>query len=160
MNGSRSRQRRSSHPNVQLHHSKMSQGARKARRSRAPDHPYLSHSTIHDRSHFFFDDAPEEKGAYRIPGSHKLGPLEHQSEGGWHLSFEEYPLSEAVPCRARAGDVLFFSYLTVHGSGLNTSSDARTTLLVQMRDPEDPPLQDVHRSRGQGMMLAARPPCA
>jgi phytanoyl-CoA hydroxylase len=48
---------------------------------------------------------------------------------------------------------LFFNYLTVHGSGVNTSDEARTTLLVQMRDPEDDPAVDVHRSRGQGMML-------
>ena len=54
---------------------------------------------------------------------------------------------------ARAGDVLFFSYLTIHGSGINVSNEARTTLLVQMRDPTDPPTIDAHRSRGQGMML-------
>ena len=54
---------------------------------------------------------------------------------------------------ALAGDVLFFSYLTVHGSGLNTSREARTTLLVQMRDPTDLATKKVHESRGQGMML-------
>jgi hypothetical protein len=54
---------------------------------------------------------------------------------------------------AKAGDVLFFTYLTIHGSGVNTSSDARTTLLVQMRDPTDRPIDLVHLSRGQGMML-------
>ena len=49
--------------------------------------------------------------------------------------------------------MLFFSYLTVHGSGINVSNEARTTLLVQMRDPSDPPTKLVHVSRGQGMML-------
>jgi len=66
----------------------------------------------------------------------------------------------AAPCPARAGDVLFFSYLTIHGSGLNTSKEARTTLLVQMRDPEDPPTAKVHESRGQGMMLRGVDPIA
>ena len=56
--------------------------------------------------------------------------------------------------------MLFFSYLTVHGSGVNTSSEARTTLLVQMRDPEDPPTIVTHLSRGQGMMLRGVDPTA
>ncbi|MDX2066480.1 MAG: hypothetical protein SFX74_12135, partial [Fimbriimonadaceae bacterium] len=47
----------------------------------------------------------------------------------------------------------FFSYRTVHGSGLNTSDEARTTLLVQMRDPSDWPTLKTHESRGQGMIL-------
>jgi hypothetical protein len=63
-----------------------------------------------------------------------------------------------VPCAAEAGDVLFFSYLTVHGSGINESKEARTTVLVQMRDPLDPPSAAVHLSRGQGMMLAGVDP--
>jgi hypothetical protein len=49
--------------------------------------------------------------------------------------------------------VLFFSYLTIHGSGINTSDESRTTLLVQMRDPLDPPTIRAHESRGQGLML-------
>uniref|UniRef100_UPI003752B185 phytanoyl-CoA dioxygenase family protein n=1 Tax=Armatimonas sp. TaxID=1872638 RepID=UPI003752B185 len=62
------------------------------------------------------------------------------------------------PCPAEAGDVLFFSYLTIHGSGINASSEARTTLLIQMRDPLDPPCIRTHESRGQGMMLAGVDP--
>jgi hypothetical protein len=49
--------------------------------------------------------------------------------------------------------VLFFSYLTIHGSGINVSDEARTTVLIQMRDPADPPAVKTHESRGQGMML-------
>jgi hypothetical protein len=56
--------------------------------------------------------------------------------------------------------VLFFSYLTIHGSGLNTSPEARTTLLVQMRDPSDVPTKIAHLSRGQGMMLRGVDPTA
>jgi len=65
-----------------------------------------------------------------------------------------------VPCPARAGDVLFVSYLTIHGSGVNVSDEARTTLLVQMRDPTDPPTVQTHESRGQGMMLRGVDPPA
>lgn len=69
------------------------------------------------------------------------------------ILFEQYPLDAAVPCPAEAGDVLFFSYLTIHGSGINVSNEARTTVLIQMRDPSDHPTLDVHKSRGQGMIL-------
>src|SRR6266566_4079526 len=107
-------------PNVQLHHTKM------------------------------FIKPPEKGCVCIVPGSHQLGPLEHHAEGGWHLPPEQYPLESAIPCPARAGDVLFLSYLTIHGSGLNVSNEARTTLLVQMRDPTDLPTRQVHQSRGQG----------
>jgi hypothetical protein len=36
--------------------------------------------------------------------------------------------------------------------------EARTTLLVQMRDPENKPTFDTHASRGQGMMLRGYDP--
>jgi hypothetical protein len=56
--------------------------------------------------------------------------------------------------------VLFVSYLTIHGSGLNVSHEAGTMLLVQMRAPTDLPTQRVHQSRGQGMMLRGIDPIA
>ena len=144
-------------PNVQLHHTKMfikppEKGSPFPMHQDAPYFPHDRHSMIAAICHF--DDAPEEKGCVRVvPGSHKLGILEHSREGGWHLPFDQYPLSSAVACEAKAGDVLFFNYLTIHGSGINVSKEARTTLLIQMRDPEDPPSIKTHESRGQGMML-------
>lgn len=144
-------------PNVQLHHNKMfikppEKGSPFPMHQDEPFFPHARHSMI--AAIFHFDDAPLEKGCVRVvPGSHKLGPLPHIAEGGWHLPFEQYPLESALPCDARAGDVLFFSYLTIHGSGVNTSSEARTTWLVQMRDPSDPPTLKTHESRGQGTML-------
>ena len=121
-----------------------------------------------DRTYYFannptrhFDNAPLEKGCIRVvDGSHKNGPIPHVADGGWHLPFDQYPLESSVACPAKAGDVLFFSYLTVHGSGVNTSTEARTTLLVQMRDPEDQPTIVTHLSRGQGMMLRGVDPTA
>jgi ectoine hydroxylase-related dioxygenase (phytanoyl-CoA dioxygenase family) len=144
-------------PNVQLHHTKMfikppEKGSPFPMHQDYPYFPHDRHSMIAAICHF--DDAPLEKGCVRVvPGSHRLGPLPHEREGGWHLPLERYPLEDAVPCPARAGDVLFFSYLTIHGSGLNVSHEARTTVLVQMRDPLDPPSIRTHESRGQGMML-------
>jgi phytanoyl-CoA hydroxylase len=144
-------------PNVQLHHTKMfikppENGSPFPMHQDAPFFPHEKHSMI--AAIVFFDDAPIEKGCLRVvPGSHKLGMLEHQPEGSWHLPFDQYPIESAVPVPAKAGDVVFFSYLTIHGSGINTSNEARTTMLIQMRDPEDPPTIETHRSRGQGMML-------
>jgi len=151
-------------PNVQLHHNKMfikppEKGSPFPMHQDHPYFPHERHSVIAAIIHF--DDAPIEKGCVRVvPGSHKLGPLEHEESGGWHLPFSKYPLEASVPCPAKAGDVLFFSYLTVHGSGVNVSDEARTTLLVQMRDPSDPPLNNQHQSRGQGMMLRGFDPTA
>lgn len=144
-------------PNVQLHHNKAfikppEKGSPFPMHQDYPYFPHEQHSMIAAICHF--DDAPIEKGCVRVvPGSHRRGPLEHDERGSWHLPFEQYPLDSAVPCPARAGDVLFFSYLTIHGSGINVSDEARTTLLIQMRDPADPPTLKVHESRGQGMML-------
>ncbi|MEO0248587.1 MAG: phytanoyl-CoA dioxygenase family protein [candidate division WOR-3 bacterium] len=144
-------------PNIQLHHTKLfikppEQGAPFPLHQDYPYFPHEKHTMLAAIIHF--DDAPEERGCVRvIPGSHKLGPLQHLPEGGWHLPVEEYPLDKALPLPAEAGDVLIFSYLTIHGSGINATNEARTTLLVQMRDPTDHPTLITHLSRGQGMML-------
>lgn len=143
--------------NIQLHHTKMfikppEKGSPFPMHQDAPFFPHERHSMM--AAIFHFDDAPLEKGCLRVvPGSHKLGMLPHEGDGSWHLPFDQYPIEDAVPLPAKAGDVVFFSYLTIHGSGLNVSQEARTTVLVQVRDPEDKPTLETHRSRGQGMML-------
>ena len=125
----------------------------------APYFPHKNHSMIAAIIHF--DDAPLEKGCVRVvPGSHRGGVRDHLSDGGHHLPPDQFPIEDSTPCPAEAGDVLFFSYLTIHGSGLNTSQEARTTLLVQMRDPEDLPIVETHVSRGQGHMLRGVDPLA
>jgi phytanoyl-CoA hydroxylase len=144
-------------PNVQLHHTKLfikppEKGSPFPMHQDHPYFPHERHSMIAAIIHF--DDAPLEKGCLRVvPGSHKAGPIDHESSGGWHLPFEQYPLESSVALPAEAGDVLFFSYLTIHGSGVNTSSEARTTLLVQMRDAADLPLEGGNSEPGQGLML-------
>ena len=152
-------------PNVQLHHTKAfvkppEKGSPFPLHQDAPFFPHDRHSMIAVILHF--DDAPLEKGCVRVlPGSHKNGILPHEPAGGWHLDPARYPVDGATPIPAKAGDALFFSYLTVHGSGINESAEARTTLLVQMRDPTDPPTVRTHESRGQGMMLRGiDPSCA
>lgn len=144
-------------PNIQLHHTKLfvkppEQGAPFPLHQDAPYFPHEKHTM--SAIIFHFDDAPLEKGCVCVvPGSHKLGILDHIQEGGWHLPVEQYPLESAVPLPAKAGDAVVFNYLTIHGSGVNVSQEARTTLLVQFRDPTDHPVIATHLSRGQGMML-------
>ena len=148
-------------PNVQLHHNKMfikppERGSPFPMHQDYPYFPHERHSMIAVIIHF--DDAPGEKGCLRVyPGTHKLGPLEAVGQDH-HLPEDVYPIAGATPVPAKAGDAIFLSYLLVHGSGLNVSNEPRTTLLIQMRDPEDIPLNDRHASRGQGMMLAGIDP--
>ncbi len=148
--------------NVQLHHTKMfikppEKGSPFPMHQDAPFFPHARHTMMAAIVHF--DDAPLEKGCLRVvPGSHKNGILPHDGDGAWHLPFDKFPIESATALPAKAGDVLFFTYLTIHGSGINTSNEARTTLLIQMRDPSDEPTIDTHRSRGQGMMLRGSDP--
>lgn len=150
-------------PNVQLHHNKM---FIKPPEKGSPfpmhqDYGYFPHrGTSMTAAILHLDDAPDAKGCVRVyPGSHKLGPLPAIGDDR-HVDEAAFPLAGATPVEAAAGDLLVFNFLTVHGSGLNVSDAARTTWLVQVRDPEDEPLTDQHRSRGQGMMLAGIDPRA
>lgn len=145
------------HDDIQLHHTKM---FIKPPEKGSPfplhqDYPFFPHEgTTMTAAIFHFDDAPVEKGCVCVvPGSHKQGPRPHNPTGNYHLDPAEYPLSLAVPCPAKAGDVLFMNYLLVHGSGVNVSQEARTTLLVQFRSSGDRPTVQTHLSKGQGMML-------
>lgn len=150
-------------PNVQLHHTKMfvkppERGSPFPMHQDWPYFPHRDHSMIAAIVHL--DDAPDEKGCLRVyPGSHKLGPLPSVGDDH-HLPDDRFPLDGATPVPAEAGDAVFFSYLLAHGSGVNRSNEPRTTVLVQMRDPADPPLREGHGSRGQGMMLAGVDPTA
>lgn len=146
-------------PNVELHHTKMfikppERGSPFPMHQDYPYFPHERHSMIAAIIHF--DDAPVAKGCLRVvPGSHKLGPLEPVGQDH-HLP--DYPIENALPIPAKAGDAIFMHYLLIHGSGENVSKEPRTTILVQMRDPEDRPLSEGHASRGQGMMLAGIDP--
>ncbi|MBX9796934.1 phytanoyl-CoA dioxygenase family protein [Sphingomonas sp.] len=148
-------------PNVQLHHTKMfikppERGSPFPMHQDYPYFPHRDHSMI--AVILFFDDAPVEKGCVTAyPGSHKLGPLAAYGSDH-HVDPARFPAQGATPIPARAGDALFFHYLLVHGSGVNTASEARTTLLVQLRDPADQQLNQGHASRGQGMMIAGIDP--
>jgi phytanoyl-CoA hydroxylase len=142
-------------PNVQLHHTKLFQkpsekGSAFPMHQDIPYFPHEKHTMTAAVVHL--TDATDAMGCIRVyPGSHKLGQLptwEHN-----HLDPAIYPLEKATICEAKRGDVLFFNYKTIHGSGINGSPRTRKTVLIQVRDPMDRPTVEVHRSHAQGLML-------
>ena len=149
-------------PNVQLHHTKMlvkppEQGAPFPMHQDYPYFPHERHSVLAASVHL--DDTDEENGCLHVvPGSHRLGPLEASGES----KTVDYPLESGDACPAAAGDVLFFNYLTIHGSGVNRSARTRRNVLFQYRDPADPPLLnegvEEHVDWGAGVIVAGSNP--
>jgi ectoine hydroxylase-related dioxygenase (phytanoyl-CoA dioxygenase family) len=155
-------------PNVQLHHTKLFQKPTETGGAFPlhQDYHYFPHkndtmiaAVIH------LTDATEEMGCIRVvPGSHKGGVLDtYVSPTGkrpaLYLDPETHPVESALPLTAKRGDVVCFSYMTIHGSSINSSDRVRKTVLVQARDPEDEPLNDDHTtSHAQGMMLCGVDP--
>jgi phytanoyl-CoA hydroxylase len=145
-------------PNVQLHHTKMlvkppEQGAPFPMHQDYPYFPHERHSVLAASVHL--DDTDEENGCLHvIPGSHRLGPLEAHGDS----KTVDYVLESGVPCPASEGDVLFFNYLTIHGSGVNRSPRTRRNVLFQYRDPMDNPVLrdevEEHVDWGAGTMIA------
>ena len=76
------------------------------------------------------DDAPFESGALHVvPGSHRKGPIEHVlgPDTAPHLPLDQYHPDkvDSVAIPARAGDVVFFSYMAVHWSDCNRTGQWR-----------------------------------
>lgn len=146
--------------NVLLHHTKMlvkppENGAAFPMHQDYPYFPHQQHTMLAASVHL--DDVNEENGCISvIPGSHKEGPLKHV--GMHYLNHKEYPLSMGTPCPAEAGDVLFFNYLTIHGSGPNRSERTRRNVLFQYREASDFPTNREHFDWGMGLMVSGENP--
>lgn len=143
-------------PNIQLHHTKLlakppQTGGGFPMHQDYPYFPHEKHTML--AVSIYLDDADEENGCILVmPGTHKKGPIPCDP-GGFYLPPKDYPIEKGLPCPAKAGDALVFNYLTVHGSAPNRSTRPRRNILLQLRDPADRPLNELHVSRGQGMML-------
>ena len=77
------------------------------------------------------DDATTDNGCMRyIPGSHKLGVIEHKHLDDFRVEDDlvDYPKEVAVPLKA--GGCSFHHSLTMHRTDLNTSPDRRIGLTV------------------------------
>ena len=87
----------------------------------------------------YVSEATDEMGCIRVhPGSHKLGRSRGTMGNGQNTEItNRYPLDEGTVLEAEPGDVLFFSYFTLHGSIPNRSSKVRKSVLVQMYAGDD-----------------------
>ncbi len=152
-------------PNVALHHTKafIKPPEKGSAFPMHQDYPYFPHTLgtmmaaiVH------LTDATEEMGCVRVyPGTHKLGPLPVIDPRQPYCDPATYPIENATACPASRGDVLFFNYLLVHGSGINRSPHMRKTVLVQVRDPADTPTYDWRdNSHALGMILRGVNPLA
>ena len=132
-------------PDIELHHSVM--------HTKPPggqvfpmhqDHPFYRHDDgryldvlVH------LDDTCHENGEIRfLPGSHRQGPLEHilgteEEPSAPHLPTDEYRLADSVAVPAKRGDVVVFSYYTVHGSYINQTDRSRRMVRIGYRHPHN-----------------------
>jgi len=86
----------------------------------------------------FLTEANDEMGCLRLyPGSHKLGRIPNSSGQVDSEEMADFPMDGATPIEVEPGDVLYFSYLLVHGSKTNRSKKPRKTVLVQMHAGDD-----------------------
>ena len=104
------------------------------------------------------DDADEDSGCLKfLDGSHKLGPLVHNMEGSPHLDQLKYRIEDAVSCPAQAGDVVFFSIHTIHGSSLNRRPRWRRVMRLGFRDPHNVQVSGQGLGRPGLMVWGVRP---
>ena len=134
-------------PAVELHHSTLHVKPPEA------GHPFPMHQDLAFYDHaddryadvlVHLDDTRHENGEIRfLTGSHKRGRLEHVTtdEDGTsctpHLPPDDYRLEDTEPVPARAGDVVVFNILTVHGSYMNTTDRNRRLVRVGYRHPDN-----------------------
>lgn len=146
-------------PNILLHHTK-AHTKPPGKGSPFPmhqDYPYMAHKNDSLIAALIaVDDCkPSNGGMCVYPGSHKLGPQEDVSDtkGFHYLDPKKFPLDGATPVTLKRGQALIFSYLTIHGSYPNESSEGRRMLLIQFMAAEDEPLDEAHLSASQGLVL-------
>lgn len=128
-------------PDIILHHSKLFQ---KPSENGSPfpmhqDWPYFP--TIKDTmiaGIIHISDATDEMGCLRVyPGSHRLGRIEGADGRRQNDTIDAHPIEDASIIEAKAGDVLFFHYFTLHGSMPNRSDQTRKTVLCQLYSGSD-----------------------
>jgi hypothetical protein len=114
------------------------------------------------------NDTEHANGEIRfLDGSHKLGPLEHitsfVNDRGHreactpHLPWTQYRLEDTTPVPAKAGDLVCFNILTIHGSHVNRTRQMRRLVRVGYKHPDN--VQTEGQSKGRpGLMVYGRRP--
>ncbi len=101
------------------------------------------------------DDTRHENGEIRfLDGSHKLGMLDHivnDPETGKgctpHLPTDRYRLEDTTAVPARAGDIVVFNILTIHGSHINATPHHRRLVRIGYKHPDN--VQTEGQSKGR-----------
>ena len=134
--------------NLQLHHTLMHAKPPKigAAFPLHQDYDYFPHKLdTMVAATLYLDDSEADNGCLHIiPGSH---------DGSHHLPVDEYPIERAIPVPMKAGDLLIFSYYTIHGSSPNISEQWRRMLLFEFRSPLDCRMTEPSGSTGQGIIV-------
>lgn len=127
-------------PDIILHHSKLF--LKPAGRGAAfPPHQDFGYfpTNVHSMlaAVVFLSPSNEDNGCVRVwPGSHKLGPIADNMGSNKEVA-ARFPIEQSVPAICQPGDILFFSYLTVHGSLANRGAMARKSVLFQLHSGAD-----------------------
>jgi len=114
------------------------------------------------------DDTSHANGEIRfVDGSHKLGYLPHitkftndQGEEEVctpHLDQTQYPLANTVAVPAKAGDVVLFNVLTIHGSHINQTNDMRRMVRVGYKHTDNMQISGQSCGRPGFMVSGQRP---
>jgi phytanoyl-CoA hydroxylase len=157
-------------PNIQLYYSMlMMKPPREG--FKAPWHQDFAFF-VHNRADILacmvaIDDATLENGCLRvIPGSHKLGLLNHFKDGQFTgilqdtAAFDDPDKQVVLPIKA--GGVLLWHSLTLHGSQPNRSERPRRAIVLEYKNPEASLLGGAFNSRLEvrtvGLMVRGRDP--
>ena len=128
-------------PDVILHHSKLFQKPAEKGAPFPMHQDYSYFPTLKDNmiaGVIMVSEATDEMGCLRVyPGSHKLGRMKESNGQTDADALKEYPLEHSTVVEAEPGDVVFFHYLTLHGSKPNRSQKTRKSVLVQMHSGDD-----------------------
>lgn len=146
-------------PDIMLHHSKLfckppEQGSPFPMHQDWQYFPSVKDTMI--AAIIYVSEATDEMGCVRVyPGSHReLGRTDGMMGRGDNEEItDRYPIEKATVLEAEPGDVLFFSYFTLHGSMPNRSNKTRKSVLVQMLAGSD---QIVEGNRHTNVKLVLR----
>jgi ectoine hydroxylase-related dioxygenase (phytanoyl-CoA dioxygenase family) len=113
------------------------------------------------------DKATLENGCIRvIPGSHKLGLINHYDQAGVFTGIVQdqrgFDERSEVALPAQAGSIIFWHSLTLHASHPNRTDKPRRALVIEYKNPAQRLLSGSFSSRGEvrniGLMVRGHDP--